>query len=192
MAREPTELSIPLNEGERETIIAPERLFQPGKEAYRDNLEALVFTGLGDVEKSIQEFNEVRAITQWPPWVAPIKLRRVLTGQAKPYGQRSSINVVFAALFTKTTPQGKHTTPRPRYHSEETGTDRVQRPARNTTTALHLGRLHPIPQQLRPSPPAPGKGGHHYRSRISGRKSLPPGPATLRNSTDLPTGDSAS
>jgi len=91
--------------------------------------------------------------------------------------------------FTKTAPQGKPTAPRPRYHIEETGTDRIQSPARNTTTALHPRRLHPIPQQHRPSPPAPDKGGHHYRSRTSGRRSLPLGPATLRNTTDLPTGD---
>jgi len=67
MATGATELSIPLNEDERETIIAPERLFQPGEEAYRDKLKAPVFTGLGDVKQFIQEFNEVRAITQWPP-----------------------------------------------------------------------------------------------------------------------------
>jgi len=96
-----------------------------------------------------------------------------------------------AVLFTKTTPQRRHTTPRPCYHSEDTGTDRLQQPARNTTTALHLGRLHPIPQQHRPSPPAPGKGGHHYRSGTSGRRSLSPGPATLPSNTDLSTGDSA-
>jgi len=66
MATRATELSFRLNEGERETIIAPDRLFQPGEEVYKDKLAAPVFTGLGDVEQFIQEFNEVRAITQWP------------------------------------------------------------------------------------------------------------------------------
>jgi len=74
MATGATELPIPLNEGVRETIIAPERLFQPGEEAYRDKLEAPVFTGLGDVEQFIQTFNEVRAITQCSPRVVLIKL----------------------------------------------------------------------------------------------------------------------
>jgi len=58
----------------------------------------VLFSCLGDVEQFIQEFNEVRAIAQWPLQVALMKLRRALTEQAKPYGERSSINRVFAAL----------------------------------------------------------------------------------------------
>jgi len=99
MAREPTELSIPLNEGERETIIVtPRRLFQPGEEAYKYKLKAPTFTGIEDIEQFISEFNETWAITQWPPRVALIKLWGALTGEAKPYGRRPSIDGIFAAL----------------------------------------------------------------------------------------------
>jgi len=90
--------TAPSKEGERDTVIAPERLFQPGEEAYKYRLEAPVFTGLEDVEQFIREFNEVVAITQWPPRVALIKLRMALTEQAKPYGLGSSVNGIFAAL----------------------------------------------------------------------------------------------
>jgi len=38
-------------EGERDIVIAPERLIQPGEEAYRYRLKAPVFTGLEDVEQ---------------------------------------------------------------------------------------------------------------------------------------------
>jgi len=68
------ENAAPRTEGERNTIRAPERLFQPGKEAYKYKLEASSFTGLEDVEQFITEFNEVLAITKWPPRVALIKL----------------------------------------------------------------------------------------------------------------------
>jgi len=64
--------TAPNMEGERDTIIAPERLFHPGEEAYRYGLKAPVFTGLEDVEQFIQEFNKVMAILQWPPRVALI------------------------------------------------------------------------------------------------------------------------
>jgi len=197
--------TTPHPEGERTTIVAPRKLFQPGEEAYRYKLEAPTFTGVEDVDQFISEFNETLAITQWPPRVPLIKLgggidgtsqavrteiqyRRDLRSTAGPFWHHRAGSAV---PLTKTTPPGRHITPRPRYHNKKNGTDRIQRPARNTTTALHLGRLHSIPQQHRPSPPAPGQRGHHYKSSTSGRRSLPPGPATLRSSTDLPTGDSA-
>jgi len=85
-------------EGERDTVIVLERLFQPEEEAYRYRLEAPVFTGLEDVEQFIQEFNKVMAITQWPPRVALIQLRTALMEQAKPYWLGSSVNGIFAAL----------------------------------------------------------------------------------------------
>jgi len=59
-------------EGERDIVVAPERLIQPGEEAYKYRLKAPVFTGLEDVEHFIQEFSEVINITQWPPRVALI------------------------------------------------------------------------------------------------------------------------
>jgi len=90
--------TAPNKEGERDTVIAPERLSQPGEEAYEYRLEAPVFTGLGDVEQFIREFNEVAAITQWPPRIALIQLRMALTEQAKPYGLGTSANGIFAAL----------------------------------------------------------------------------------------------
>jgi len=96
-----------------------------------------------------------------------------------------------ALPFTKTTPPRRHITPRPRHCTEETGTDPVQRHARNITTALHIRRLYSINQQPRPSPPTPGQGGRYYRSRFSRRRSISPDPATLRDNPDLPTGDPA-
>jgi len=121
----------------------------------------------------------VRAKTQY---------RRDLCSTAGPFRHHRAGR---AFPFTKTTPPKRHTIPRPRHHGEETSTDRVQRPARKTTTTLHIKRLYPITQQPRPSPTTPGKGCHHFRSRTSGRRSIPPGPATLRGSPDLPTGDPA-
>jgi len=90
--------ATPRTEGEQNTVRAPERLFQPEKEAYRYKLEAPTFTGLEDVEQFITEFSEVLAITQWPPRVALIKLRRALTEQTKPYELKSSVNGIFTAL----------------------------------------------------------------------------------------------
>jgi len=90
--------AAPRTEGERNTVRAPERLFQPGEEAYRYKLKAPTFTGQEDVEQFITEFSEVLAITKWPPRVALIKLRRALTEQAKPYGLGSSVNEIFTAL----------------------------------------------------------------------------------------------
>jgi len=85
-------------EGERNIVIAPEGLTQPGEEAYRYRLKAPVFTGLKDVEQFIQEFSEVIDITQWPPWVALIQLRMALTEQTKPYGLGASVDGIFTVL----------------------------------------------------------------------------------------------
>jgi len=76
--------TAPHTEGERTTIIAPGKVFQPREEAYEYKLEAPTFTGVEDVEQFISEFNETLAITQWPPRVALIKLPGALTEQAKP------------------------------------------------------------------------------------------------------------
>jgi len=80
----------------------------------------------------------------------------VLTEQAKLYRQRSSINGIFTTLRDRfgisviDVRSGlqrllrKENTPL-QDHSEKTGTDRVQQPARNKTAALHLRRLSPNP-----------------------------------------------
>jgi len=111
--------------------------------------------------------------------------RRDLCSTAGPFWHHRARR---ALPFTKTTPTRRHITPRPRHHSEETGTDRVQRLARNTATALHIRRLHPINQPPRSSPPTPGQGSHLYRSRTTRRRSISPGPTALQ---DTPTGDPA-
>jgi len=66
---------------------------------YKYKLKVPTFTGIKDIEQFISEFNETWAITQWPPRVALVQLRRALTGEAKPYRQRPSIDGVFAALW---------------------------------------------------------------------------------------------
>jgi len=85
-------------EGERDIVMAHERLIEPWEEAYRYRLKAPVCTGLEDVEQFIQEFSEVMEITQWPPRVALIQLRMALTEQAKPYGLMTSVDGIFTAL----------------------------------------------------------------------------------------------
>jgi len=85
-------------EGESIPIVTPRRLPQPGEEAYKYRLKVPTFEGVEDIEQFILEFNETWAITQWPPRVALVKLRGALTGEAKPYGQRPSIDGIFAAL----------------------------------------------------------------------------------------------
>jgi len=91
--------------------------------------------------------------------------------------------------FTKITLKETHTTPRPCYHSEQTGTDRVQRPARHTPTGLPLGRFHSVAQRYRPSPSAPSEGGDHHRGGTARMRGLPTGRATLPNNAELPTSD---
>jgi len=84
--------------GEQDIVVAPERLIQPGEEAYRYQLKAPVFTGLEDVEQFIQEFSEVIDNTQWPPRVTLIQLRLALTEQAKSYGLGTNVDGIFTAL----------------------------------------------------------------------------------------------
>jgi len=76
----------------------PRRLSQPGEEVYKYKLNVPTFAGTGDIEQFISEFNETLNITQWPPRVALAKLREALTGEAKPYGQRTSVDGIFIAL----------------------------------------------------------------------------------------------
>jgi len=126
-----------------------------------------------------------------------------LTEQAKPYRQRSSINGIFTALRDRFGISAidarsrlqrllrKENTP---LQDHATVVKRLARIAYSNlpeTQQQHyiLDDFHPIPQQYRPAPSAPGKRGHHYRSGTSGRTSLPPGPATLPSNTDLPTSD---
>jgi len=85
-------------EGESTYIVTPRRLFQPGEEVHKYRLKVPIFTGIEDIEQFISEFNETWAITQWLPRVALAKLRGALTGEAKPYGQRPSVDGIFVAL----------------------------------------------------------------------------------------------
>jgi len=85
-------------EGERTYIVNPRGLFQSGEEAHRYRLKVPTFAGIEDVEQFISEYNETWDITQWPPWVALAQLRGALTGEAKPYGHRPSIDGIFVAL----------------------------------------------------------------------------------------------
>jgi len=65
---------------------------------HKYRLKVPTFAGTEDIEQFISEFNETWAITQWPPRVALAKLRGALTGEAKPYGQRPSVDGIFVAL----------------------------------------------------------------------------------------------
>jgi len=85
-------------EGERTCIINFRGLFQPGEEAHKYRLKISTFTSIEDVEQFISEFNETWDITQWSPRVALAKLRRALTGEAKQYGHRPSVDGIFVAL----------------------------------------------------------------------------------------------
>jgi len=118
-------------EGERNIVVNPEELMQPGEEAYRHRLKAPVFTGLEDVEQFIQEFSEVIGITQWPPRVALIQLRMALTEQAKPYELGTSVGPTSASLswtpgsIYESCAAKRAPPPRPHYYGEETGAVRV-------------------------------------------------------------------
>jgi len=85
-------------EGERTHIVNPRGLIQPGEETYKYRLKIPTFTGIEDVKQFASEFNETWDITQWPPRVVLAKLRGSLTGEAKPYGQRPSVDGIFVAL----------------------------------------------------------------------------------------------
>jgi len=93
-------------EGERTPIVTrrrlpsipPRRLPQPGEEIRKYRLKVPTFTGIEDVEQFASEFHETWDITQWPPRVALAKLRGALTGEAKPYGQRPSVDGILVAL----------------------------------------------------------------------------------------------
>jgi len=85
-------------EGERTYIVNPRRLSQPGEEVHKYRLKVPTFAGIEDIEQFISEFNETWAITRWPPRVALAKLRGALTGEAKSYGQRPSVDGIFVAL----------------------------------------------------------------------------------------------
>jgi len=78
-------LPIPLNRGERDNVAIPVEPVRVRRELYEDKyrLEAPTFTGKEEVEKFIQEFQEVIEIAQWPPRVALPKLRMALRDKAK-------------------------------------------------------------------------------------------------------------
>jgi len=84
-------------EGERTHIVNPRRLIQPREETHKYRLKTPTFTVVEDVEQFASEFHETWDITRWPPRVALAKLRGALTGEAKPYGQRPSVNGIFVA-----------------------------------------------------------------------------------------------
>jgi len=108
MAKEGTELPIPLNEGERDNVAVP---IEPvmleeirvRRELYEDRyrLEAPVFTGEEAVEQFIQEFQEVMEVARWQPRVALLKLRIALRDKAKPYGTGPDIDGIFASLLAR-------------------------------------------------------------------------------------------
>jgi len=85
-------------EGERTHIVNPRGLIQPGEETHKYRLKTPTFAGAEDVEQFASEFYEMWDITRWPPRVALAKLRRALTGKARPYGQRPSVDGILAAL----------------------------------------------------------------------------------------------
>jgi len=85
-------------EGERTHIVSPRGLIQPGGETRQYRLKTPTFTGVEDVEQFALEFHEMWDIAQWPPRVALAKLRGALTGGAKQYGQRRSVDEILAAL----------------------------------------------------------------------------------------------
>jgi len=64
----------------------------------RYRLKAPTFTVEEEVEQFIQEFSDVMEVTQWPPWVALLKLRMSLMDKAKPYGLGPDIDSIFAFL----------------------------------------------------------------------------------------------
>jgi len=66
--------------------------------AHRYRLKGPTFTGNEDVEQFTQEFSDVADVTQWPPKIALIQLRRALTEQADLYRPGASVAGVFAAL----------------------------------------------------------------------------------------------
>jgi len=64
----------------------------------RYRLKAPTFTGEEAVEQFIQEFQDVMEVTQWPPRVALLKLRKTLMDKAKPYRVGPDIDGIFASL----------------------------------------------------------------------------------------------
>jgi len=96
------------NEGEEvndtihvEPVVRGERR-APG-EYYEDRyrLTAPTFSDKEPLEQFVSEFQDVMEIAQWPPKVALIKLRRALTEQARPFGQRRSVPEVLSALRSR-------------------------------------------------------------------------------------------
>jgi len=96
------------NEGEEvndtthvEPVVRGERR-APGKyceDRYR--LTTPTFSGEEPLEQFASEFQDVMEIAQWPPRVALVKLRRALTEQAKPFGQRRNVPEVLSALRSR-------------------------------------------------------------------------------------------
>ena len=92
-----------------------------------------------------------------------------------------------ALPFTEAAPQRRYPPSRPCPRSAETGTNRVQRLARNTATAIHIRRFHTIHQPPRLEPPVPGEGSHISGSRPQRRRSIPSGTEAPRRR--LPNGE---
>jgi len=100
MAEEDTELPVPRNEEEEDDIVTP---VDPavwdvvrvviGFEETIYRLKVPTFTGKESVEQFIQNFQNLRNFARWPPRMALLKLRTVLTDKAKPYGGELTLPV---------------------------------------------------------------------------------------------------
>jgi len=69
------------------------------EEVYRDKLTAPTFTGVEDVEQFIEEFHDVADVAQWPPQVALVKLREILTERARPFGAWRKYSLHYGAVL---------------------------------------------------------------------------------------------
>jgi len=105
MAREGTELPIPSNEGEEDNVdINVEPVVREEVRIHREcyeekyRLKVPTFSGEEPVEQFVQEFQDVMEVAQWPPRKALLKLRMVLSDNAKPYGVGPDIDGIFASL----------------------------------------------------------------------------------------------
>jgi len=105
MAREGTELPIPRNEGEEDTIdINVEPVVREEVRVHREcyeekyRLKVPTFSGEEPVEQFVQKFQDVMEVAQWPPRIALLKLRMALSDKAKPYGVGPDIDGIFASL----------------------------------------------------------------------------------------------
>jgi len=105
MAKEGTELPIPMNEGEEDDIdinVKPvvREVVRVHREYYENKYQLKVptFSGEEPVEQFVQEFQDVMEVTQWPPRISLLKLRMALSDKTKPYRVGPDIDGIFAFL----------------------------------------------------------------------------------------------